>query len=160
MARPPFLLLALLTIAAPLAACGGGNDPLESTPEFDAAYAPIDERFQDVGAQILEAVGTPGEPISAGSAERLGELGEETGGIADDLAALEPPEDLVDATETMQEGLEETADGLVDLAAAAQSGDSSAADAALEQIGAVGPELSGARDVLAEVTGPSGGQEE
>jgi hypothetical protein len=40
MARPFPLLLALAPLGTPIAACGGGGDPPESTPEFDAAYAP------------------------------------------------------------------------------------------------------------------------
>jgi hypothetical protein len=160
MARSVSLLAALLALAATVAACGGGDGDPESTPEFDAAYEPVNQGILDLAAGSIEAVGQPNAKVTPEIAGTLNELAGQASELAREVSRLEPPEDLAQATQTVETRLGETADILEEVAAAAEKGDQRAAAAALQQLGPVGQELNGAQDFLAEATGAPTGQEE
>ncbi|MGH2953266.1 MAG: hypothetical protein ACRDK9_04480 [Solirubrobacterales bacterium] len=160
MARPLTLLLALVAFGTPIGACGGGDDPPESTPEFDAAYAPINDQILELTADSVAGIGEPGAPVTGQTAAAAGELADRVEEIGREVSRLEPPEDLADATAALEETLADTAEGFDALAEAAEDGDQKAATAAIEQLGPAGQELNGAQDFLADVTGAPTGEEQ
>jgi methyl-accepting chemotaxis protein len=159
MIRPLSLLLALACLVLPIAACGGGDDEPESTPEFDAAYAPVNEGLLELAAAAVDAVGQPGARVTEKSAAAANELAEQSADLAKETARLEPPEDLAEATGTVETSLEELSEGFEALAAAAEKGNQQAATAAIEKLGSTGQTLNGAQNFLAEATGVSTGDE-
>ena len=160
MARPLLLLVALISLVAALAACGGGDNEPESTPEFDAAYTPVNDGVLAFAAASVEALPAQGQRVTEQTANQVGELAKQAGDLAGEVSQLQPPEDLTEATQTLQTTLEQTADGLEEVAAAARNGDQQAAIAAVQQLAPTGQELNGAQDFLAEATGTPTGQEE
>jgi len=160
MARPLLLLVALVSLVVPLAACGGGDDEPESTPEFDAAYEPVNQGILEFAAESVEALPAQGQRVTEQTGEQVSELAEQASDLADEVSQLQPPEDLTEAVQTLQTNLEATADGLDEVAAAARNGDQQAAIAAVEQLAPTGQELNGAQDFIAEATGTPTGQEE
>jgi TolA-binding protein len=160
MVRPALLLVALVSLVAPLAACGGGDDEPESTPEFDAAYEPVNQGILEFASESIDSLPAQGQRVTEQAAGQLGELAKEARDLAGEVAQLEPPEDLTEAAQTVETNLEATADGLDEVATAARNGDQQAATAALQQLAPVGQELNGAQDFLADATGTPTGQEE
>jgi hypothetical protein len=120
-------LAALLGVLVLLAAgCGGGGEESLSKAEFQSQANAICAKYQ----KQLEALGTPSslDEIPDLVAQALAILNKEI----DEIAALNPPEELQSDFDKMIAASNKTKAAADDLSAAAKSGDQAAVQKALE----------------------------
>lgn len=129
---------AALVAALSLAACGG-EDRLtrdEYAAELQPAVDEISEAFGTVFASVGEAEET--DRVPAAALERLSDAAARERDVADELAELEPPEDLEPAAERFVAGARRQAEELEGMAAEKDLTVARLADA-VEQGASVGP---------------------
>ena len=130
MKRKLGLLALALALGLFVAACGGGGDgggsagggDRLSKDDYIAKVTAVGEKM----SATLEGLGeTPSDPEAG--AKQFAELGEALNGAADELAALNPPEEVQAAHEKFSEGISLLADEISKAGGGLEGGDLSAA---------------------------------
>ena len=115
-ARSAFFLLLLVFGGGTVAACGGDDNAFKQ--DYNEAVRPLSALGDDVGASLTRAAGESNEELAAryeGLADRLDQ-------VRDNLAGLEPPDDVSPQFDELVAALEEGSKRLRALADAAEEG--------------------------------------
>lgn len=140
--------VALVVSATALAACGGEDDQA-----FIDASKQASTEISAIGQDIGTTVSAAGEQTDAELQRQFAALADRTGKAADDVDALDPPNDEIQKTvDDLSSALTKGQQDLENIASAAEASDADAARAATQQLVKDSPAISAGNTKLKEQT--------
>ena len=113
--RRPALLLTLVLVALPAAACGESDKD-----KYIDDYKPLNDQLLDVGQDLSKAIQGADTQSDAQLAATFEGLAKELEGVRDDIADLDTPDDLKEESEALTKRIDSAVGGIEDISKAAQ----------------------------------------
>ena len=148
------ILLAVLTLAVSLAACGESE-----TDKYVDDYKPLNDKLLAIGSDLGNAVDDVESKSDAALAKQFSALATRLESLNDEIAALDTPAELKDEAKALNEALDSTTGDVKDIAKAAEKNDPQAAASATVQLSTDAQEVNTAQNKLAKATGAEVGQQ-
>ncbi len=146
--RRPALLLTLVLVALPAAACGESDKD-----KYIDDYKPLNDQLLDVGQDLSKAIQGADTQSDAQLAATFEGLAKELEGVRDDIADLDTPDDLKEESDALTKRIDSAVGDIEDISKAAQENDAQAAAAATVALGAAAVQVNRAQNALAKATG-------
>ena len=141
--RAAAFLVTAVVVAAPFAACGGGDDSEQFREDYNAAVQRLSRINNDIGS----AGGGRGHSNEA-IAKQFDTIADTAEQTRSDLVDLNPPEDAQDEYDELLAALGKGVKDLRSVADAAKSNNPVEANKAVRELGRTGQEISQAEDAL------------